>query len=291
MAVVDLVAELAEAPERPPGHLQRSDRGDRHQPAEADPGDLGEGVGGGGDLARGEPAPLPRQVDLEQRVQSPTSAIGTSREPPRRPLPRDRLHHVGMIGHRGRGPGLQRPDVVPRDVRVAVGHNYVQELRAARDALADADVTWHFIGTLQTGTATAVADHADVVETVAGERAARRLAGRADRAGRVLDALLEVDLTGERSGLAPGEVAAAADTLAQIPGIRLRGLMTIAPIGPLELARESFRRLRELRDELRDRHPDVLDLSMGMSLDYEVAVQEGATMVRIGSGLFGPRPT
>jgi len=103
--------------------------------------------------------------------------------------------------------------------------------------------------------------------------------------------LLEVDLTGERSGLAPGEVAAAADTLAQIPGIRLRGLMTIAPIGPLELARESFRRLRELRDELRDRHPDVLDLSMGMSLDYEVAVQEGATMVRIGSGLFGPRPT
>jgi len=186
------------------------------------------------------------------------------------------------------------PDTVRRAVDLgvrAVGHNYVQELRAAREALADADVTWHFIGTLQSGTATAVADHADVVETVAGERAARRLAGRADRAGRVLDALLEVDLTGERSGLAPGEVAAAADTLAQIPGIRLRGLMTIAPIGPLELARESFRRLHELRDEVRDRHPDVLDLSMGMSLDYEVAVQEGATMVRIGSGLFGPRPT
>ena len=67
--------------------------------------------------------------------------------------------------------------------------------------------------------------------------------------------------------------------------------MTIAPIGSLEVAREAFRRLRELRDEVRDRHPDVLDLSMGMSLDYEVAVQEGATMVRIGSGLFGPRPT
>jgi PLP dependent protein len=186
------------------------------------------------------------------------------------------------------------PDTVRRAVDLgvrAVGHNYVQELRAARDALADADVTWHYIGTLQTGTATTVADHADVVETVAGERAARRLAGRAERAGRTLDALLEVDLTGERSGLAPSEVAAAIDALAQVPGIRLRGLMTIAPIGSLEVARKAFRRLRELRDEVRDRHPDVLDLSMGMSLDYEVAVLEGATMVRIGSGLFGPRPT
>jgi uncharacterized pyridoxal phosphate-containing UPF0001 family protein len=171
------------------------------------------------------------------------------------------------------------PDVVRRAVDLgvrAVGHNYVQELRAARDALADEDVAWHYIGTLQTGTANAVADHADVVETVAAERAARRLA---------------VDMTGERSGLAPGEVAAAVDALTGLPGIRLRGLMTIAPIGSLDVAREAFRRLRELRDEVRDRHPDVLDLSMGMSLDYEVAVQEGATMVRIGSGLFGPRPT
>ena len=173
----------------------------------------------------------------------------------------------------------------------AVGHNYVQELRAAREALADADVTWHYIGTLRSGSAHLVADQADVVETVAGDRAARRLAGRATRGGRTLDGLLEVDLTGERTGLTPEAAASAADALASVPGIRLRGLMTIAPIGSLGVARDAFRRLRELRDELRSRHPEVVDLSMGMSLDYEVAVEEGATMVRIGSGLFGPRPS
>ena len=83
---------------------------------------------------------------------------------------------------------------------------------------------------------------------------------------------------------------AAADLVASLEGLRLRGLMTIAPpTADAEGARTWFRRLRSLRDALRERHPDVLDLSMGMSLDYEVAVQEGATMVRIGTAVFGPR--
>ena len=186
------------------------------------------------------------------------------------------------------------PDEVRRAVDLgvsAIGHNYVQELRAARAALGEDAVEWHYIGTLRSGTAHVVADHADVVETVAGDRAARRLAGRAARSGRTLDVLLEVDLTGERSGLAPADVAPAADSVAALDGLRVRGLMTIAPLGSLDVARTAFRRLRDLRDEVRDQHPDVLELSMGMSLDYEVAVEEGATMVRIGSGLFGPRPT
>jgi hypothetical protein len=175
-----------------------------------------------------------------------------------------------------------------------LGENYVAELREKRSALADPTVRWHYIGALQSGTANHVADLADVVHTVAGEHAARRLAGRSTRNGRTLDAFLEVDFTGGRAGVAPVDAAAAADLVASLEGLRLRGVMTIAPQTPdAEGARPWFRRLRELRDTLRERHPDVLELSMGMSLDYQVAVQEGATMVRIGTAVFGarmPRP-
>jgi len=174
----------------------------------------------------------------------------------------------------------------------AVGENYVQELRAKRPALEEArvPVRWHYIGTLRSSTAQHVADLADVVETVAGERAARRLAGRAARAGRTLDVFLQVDFTGERSGCAPDDVAAAAALVTGLEGLRLRGLMTIPPLTPTpQGARSWFARLRELRDGLRTSFPEVLDLSMGMSLDYEVAIEEGATIVRIGTALFGPR--
>jgi len=171
-----------------------------------------------------------------------------------------------------------------------LGENYVVELRGKRPAVDASNVRWHYIGALQTSTAHHVADLADVVQTVAGERAARRLAGRAARHGRTLDALIEVDFTGERAGIEPESVPATADLLARLEGVRLRGLMTIAPpTHDAEGARPWFRRLRELRDALRERHPDVLDLSMGMSLDYQVAVQEGATMVRIGTAVFGAR--
>jgi pyridoxal phosphate enzyme (YggS family) len=172
----------------------------------------------------------------------------------------------------------------------AIGENYVQELREARAGLAGLACRWHYIGALRSSTAHHVADLADVVETVAGEHAARRLAGRAVRAGRTLDVLLEVDFTGERAGADPADVAAFADLVASLAGLRLRGLMTIPPLtSTAEQARPWFARLRELREQVRENHPDVLDLSMGMSLDYEAAVEEGATMVRIGTALFGAR--
>jgi len=201
-----------------------------------------------------------------------------------------------------RDPAAVRLIVVTKTVPVAtirdaiaagardLGENYVNELREKRPAIEDPEVRWHFIGALQSSTAQHVADLADVVHTVAGERAARRLAGRAARDGRTLDALLEVDFTTERAGLSPEAVPGAAELLASLEGVHLRGLMTIAPLTPdAEGARPWFRRLRELRYTLRERHPDVLDLSMGMSLDYQVAVQEGATMVRIGTAVFGAR--
>ena len=172
----------------------------------------------------------------------------------------------------------------------AVGHNYVTELTDSRHALDTTAIRWHYIGALRSGTAHRVADLADVVETVSGERAARRLAGRAERAGKVLEVLLEVDFTGERIGLAPGDVALAARIVDQLTGLRLRGLMTVPPLTPrAEGARPWFARLRELRVDLARTYPDVLELSMGMSLDYGIAVQEGATMVRIGSAVFGAR--
>jgi PLP dependent protein len=172
----------------------------------------------------------------------------------------------------------------------AVGENYAGEMAAARPSLEDLPLRWHFIGTLQSGTAHRVADLSDVVETVAGERAARRLARRAAHHGRTVDVLVEVDFTEGRAGAAPDDLKALADVVAGLDGLRLRGLMTIPPPTPAaEGARPWFVRLRELRDVLRRDHPEVLDLSMGMSLDYQVAVQEGATMVRIGTALFGPR--
>jgi len=146
------------------------------------------------------------------------------------------------------------------------------------------------IGTLQTSSAHHVAASADVVETLASERATRRLARRAAEAGRTLDALIEVDLAGDRSGVAPADVPRFADLVARLDGVRLVGLMTLPPIPrDAEDSRPWFLRLRMLRDALRASHPEVVELSMGMSLDYAVAIEEGATMVRVGTALFGER--
>ena len=170
----------------------------------------------------------------------------------------------------------------------AIGENYVRELRDVHEAVPEA--RWHYIGALQSGSAHHLATLADVVETLSPGRATERLARRAAEAGRTLDALIEVDFTGERAGIAPEGAAAFADRASQLEGLRLRGLMTIPPAGrSADDARPWFVRLRDLRDAIRESHPDVVDLSMGMSLDYEAAVEEGATMVRIGTALFGAR--
>ena len=161
-----------------------------------------------------------------------------------------------------------------------VGENYVKELRDKRPRVHGA--VWHYIGNLQSHTAHHVADLADVVETVASARAAER--------GRRLDALIEIDLTGERAGVSPEELDAVADRTARLDGIRLVGLMTLPPLPRVpEDSRPAFERLRQLGERLRRTHPGAAELSMGMSLDYEIAVEEGATMVRIGTALFGER--
>lgn len=170
-----------------------------------------------------------------------------------------------------------------------LGENYVQELRAKRELVAEA--TWHFIGTVQRNSAHHLAELADVVETAVPGHALDRLSRRAVEAGRTLSALVEVDFTGERTGVAPEAAIDACDAVASMPGLELDGLMTLPPLTPdAEDARPYFRRLRELLERVRERHPQASELSMGMSLDYAVAVEEGATMVRIGTALFGERP-
>ncbi len=170
------------------------------------------------------------------------------------------------------------------------GENYVRELRGKREVLAG--VTWHFIGTLQTNTVHHVAEAADWVHTLVPGRATERLARRAAARGRRIPSLIQVDLTGgERAGTSPDEVDTFAERIAGLEGLELRGLMTLPPVPSVpEDARPWFVLLRDLRDRLAEAHPGATELSMGMSLDYGVAVEEGATMVRVGTALFGERP-
>jgi uncharacterized pyridoxal phosphate-containing UPF0001 family protein len=137
-----------------------------------------------------------------------------------------------------------------------------------------------------------VADNADVVHSVAGGRAVERLARRAASRGRELPVLIQVDLAGRGTGVSTGDVERCAERAGGLEGVKPVGLMTIPPQSDLaEDARPYFAALRDLRDHLRKRFPGVVELSMGMSLDYEIAVEEGASMVRVGTALFGSRPS
>ncbi|MFM7718081.1 MAG: YggS family pyridoxal phosphate-dependent enzyme [Actinomycetota bacterium] len=170
-----------------------------------------------------------------------------------------------------------------------VGENDARELRKRAPLLPAA--TWHYLGPLQSGSARLVAEHAAVVHTIAPGGGLERLSTRLAATGRELRGLVQVDFTGSRNGVAPEELPAFAHAAEALPGIHLVGLMTIAPLDPdPEAARPAFRALRALAEGLRGTVPGVLALSMGMSLDYEVAVEEGATMVRLGTALFGDRP-
>lgn len=166
--------------------------------------------------------------------------------------------------------------------------NYVRELVQKSTAVP---ARWHFIGKLQAGTVRHVADHAVAVHSAEPGRPLAMLSRRLAARSRRIDALAEVDFTPGRQGVHPDVAAAFLEEASALEGIRLVGLMTVPPATPdLEDARGYFVKLRMLRDHLRGSFEDLNQLSMGMSADYEVAIEEGATMVRIGTALFGPRP-
>ncbi len=174
----------------------------------------------------------------------------------------------------------------------AFGENYVQEAIGKLDRLADLPLEWHFIGALQGNKARAVAERFDWVHSVDRLRIAQRLSAARPEARGALQVCVQVNVSGEpsKSGAAPHEVPALARAVAGLPRLRLRGLMAIPePDADRERSRRRFRELRVLRDRLDAGGLELDTLSMGMSDDLEAAILEGATIVRVGTAIFGPR--
>jgi len=207
----------------------------------------------------------------------------------------------------GRDPAAVRLVAVTKTVTldrlqeaVAAGHtlfgeNYVQEAKRKIAALGSG-LTWHFIGHLQSNKAKAAVEFFDLIHSVDRLRLARALEQAAARQDKIQKILLQVNLAGEasKSGTTPEAARDLLSEISRMPHLEVVGLMTMPPwFDEPEKVRPYFRALRELRDRLRDMQlvvGDLPELSMGMTGDFEVAVAEGATLVRIGTAIFGARP-
>ncbi len=178
--------------------------------------------------------------------------------------------------------------------QVDFGENYVQEAVAKQEELADLDVKWHFIGGLQSNKAKFVGGKFGLVHSVDSRKLAQALHKKASELGVVQDILLQVNIAGEvqKSGITVENLHLLADEVMEMENVRLVGLMTMPPFfDEPERARPIFARLRELRETLEKQLGESLPhLSMGMTGDFVPAVEEGATLVRIGTRIFGQRP-
>jgi PLP dependent protein len=172
------------------------------------------------------------------------------------------------------------------------GENYVQEGIEKIRELRPLGLTWHYIGPIQSNKTRAIAEHFDWVHSIEREKIAARLSEARGPGRTELQVCIQVNVSGEatKSGVAPGEVVQLAKRVAGLPRLRLRGLMAVPEATPDEgLQRERFAQLRELRDRL-NREGFAMDtLSMGMSADLEAAIAEGATLLRVGTAIFGER--
>lgn len=172
------------------------------------------------------------------------------------------------------------------------GENYLQEALDKIEALSDLELEWHFIGPIQSNKTRPIAEHFDWVHSVDRLKIGQRLSEQRPEGMEPLNICLQVNISREesKSGCDPDEAPALAKTLSELPGVRLRGLMAIpaATDDPAEQHR-AFADLRQLLEQIRSELPDLDTLSMGMSGDLIPAIEEGATIVRIGTALFGPR--
>jgi pyridoxal phosphate enzyme (YggS family) len=174
----------------------------------------------------------------------------------------------------------------------AFGENYVQEAIEKMDVLAGKDAEWHLVGPLQSNKTRLVAARFDWVHTVASEKIARRLSERRPGGMPALNVLIQVNVSGEasKSGVSSGDVLRLAAAVASLPRLRLRGLMAIPePTADAARQKANFRQAREIFEKLKKQKFDLDTLSMGMSDDMEAAIAEGATLVRIGTAIFGNR--
>jgi len=219
------------------------------------------------------------------------------------------LHHVqermaAACGRAGRDPGsvkllavtkTQPPEVVRQAAELGLalfGENKVQEAKA-KIPLCPSRLRWHMIGHLQTNKCRDAVELFEMIQGVDSLHVAQELNKRAEQAARRMPILLEVNIVGEGSkfGYKPDQLLSELETLNSLPRLEIHGLMTIPPWTPLpERVRPAFRRLRELKTDCEQVLGAPLpELSMGMTGDFEVAIEEGATMVRIGTALFGER--
>lgn len=192
----------------------------------------------------------------------------------------------------------QSPEDIRRCFELGIydfGENYVQELLSKQQILQDIAIHWHFIGHLQTNKVKYLAPFISCIHSVDSLKLAHEISVQAIKHQRHIDILLQVNTSGElsKSGVTPSDALELATHCRELEGIRLCGLMTLpAPRENPEDVRPEFRLLRQLRDSIRDEAgiSSCIHLSMGMSDDFEIAIQEGATMIRLGSILFGERP-
>jgi pyridoxal phosphate enzyme (YggS family) len=220
-------------------------------------------------------------LEVEQRIQSAASAA--SRDPASiKLIAVTKTHPVSLI-EKALAAGL-----------ADFGENRVQEALPKIEALSGREIRWHLIGHLQSNKAKQAAAHFDLVHSVDSKRLASELNRHAALNTRKLEVLVQVNVSGEesKSGIAPGELEDLLDYVQGVcPSLLWRGLMTIAPLpGTAQTARRCFAGLREIAGTVQNRTADQpLELSMGMTGDFEVAIEEGATLVRIGSAIFGSR--
>jgi len=174
-----------------------------------------------------------------------------------------------------------------------IGENRAQEALKKWEVLQDLPLEWHFIGYLQTNKVKYVLRFASMIQSVDRKELVDELRKRLEATGHTIDVLIEVNTSGEatKAGVKPDRAGELLDYILDSPCLNVRGFMTMAPFTDDErVVRECFAKLRKLRDKLQDEFCVPLkELSMGMSSDYHLAIMEGATMVRIGTAIFGPR--
>ena len=183
--------------------------------------------------------------------------------------------------------------------QTAFGENYLQEaldkmaaVRAAQSTRPNGMLEWHFIGPIQSNKTRLIAEHFDWVHTVEREKIAQRLSEQRPAHLPPLNVCLQINISGEssKSGAAPEDAATLARAVADMPRLKLRGLMAIPePADTFDLQRAPLRRLRQLSEHLNAQGFGLDTLSMGMSADMRAAIAEGATIVRVGTAIFGPR--
>ena len=173
-----------------------------------------------------------------------------------------------------------------------IGENYVQDIRSKYQELKDFKVRWHFIGHLQTNKVKYIAEWISMIHSVDSLHLGQEISKWMTRLNRTLPILIEVNTSGEDSkyGISPENTGALLRNLSKLPNILVQGLMTMAPfVTDPEQVRSFFSRLRQLRDDLQGEGYQLPMLSMGMTNDFEIAIEEGATIVRIGTAIFGER--